>query len=276
MAESRVIEAYLTELRYSVARLPDADDIVDEAADHLYAAVRRLADDGVPMPDAEAQVLGRFGSAALVARVFAEEAKRGSAVSTSLTRRAGAAAAASVVLLAVGQTGNHLTSRGALHGAFLLLMAAGFAAFAAGLWGVRRRHGGLGTIGRVAFWWFVAAPFIAAPFTYASPLVLAVEWLLIMSLLGVGMLRARVLPAPAVTMFTMSPLFALGVVAVMLLAGLDAGPWFLSLLAPVALGYAWLGWAMSREPALDVRAAPGGGPLATAWPTIDYEARRTL
>jgi len=264
VAQSRVIEAYLTELRYSVAKLADADDIVDEAADHLYTAVQRLTEEGIPMADAEAQVLGRFGSAALVARVFAEEAKRGAAVSTSLTRRAGVAAMASVGLVAVGQAGNDLTSRGVIHGAFLVFMAAGFAAFATGLWGIRRRHGGLGAVGRVAFWWFLAAPFIAAPFLYASPLVLAIEWLLIMSLLGVGMLRARVLPPPAVMLFTMSPLFALGVVTVMLLAGLDAGPWFLSLLAPVALGYGWLGWAMSREPALDVRSASSRGPLTTA------------
>ncbi|MEY2432397.1 MAG: hypothetical protein QOC92_2122 [Acidimicrobiaceae bacterium] len=264
MAESRVIEAYLTELRYSVAKLDDADDIVDEAADHLYTAVDRLTAEGIPTTAAEAQVLGRFGSAALVAKVFAEEAKRGGAVSTTLTRRSGVAAIASVVLIAGGQTGNAVTSKGVIHGAFLGCMTAGFVAFAIGMWGIRRRHGGLGRLGRVAFWWFLAAPFIATPALYAGPLVLAVEWLLIMTLLGVGMIRARVLPIPAVVLFTMSPLFALTVVAAMVIAGLDAGPWFLSLLAPVAVGFMWLGWAMSREPALDVRSTDRRGPMATA------------
>ena len=37
MAESGLIAAYLTELRYSVARLADAEDIVVEADDHLVA-----------------------------------------------------------------------------------------------------------------------------------------------------------------------------------------------------------------------------------------------
>ena len=35
---------------------------------------------------------------------------------------------------------------------------------------------------------------------------------------------ARVLPSVAVVLFTMSPLFAIAVLSVMLLAGLDAGP----------------------------------------------------
>lgn len=161
------------------------------------------------------------------------------------------AAPASVALIVVGQAGNHLTSRGVVHGMFLMLLAAGFPLLAFALWGLRRRHGGLGTVGRVAFWWFVASPFLAVPAMYAAPLVLALEWLLIMTMLGVGMYRAQVLPAPAVVLFTMSPLIAVVVVLGMSAASLDAGPWFLTLLAPVALGFVWLGWAMSREPALD-------------------------
>ena len=264
MAESRVIDAYLTELRYSLDKLDDADDIVDEAADHLYLALDRLVSHGVAVADAEAQALARFGSASLIAKVFAEEAKRGGAVSTTLTKRAGVAAMATVPLLAVGQAGNVLTSRGAVHAGFLVMMAAGFAALAVGLWGIRRRHGGLGKLGRVAFWWFVISPALAAPGMYAAPMILAVEWLLIMSLLGVGMIRARVLPTPAVVLFTMSPLVAIAVVVAMSAAGLDAGPWFLTLLAPVAAGYLWLGWAMSREPALDTRPGEHAGPMAMA------------
>lgn len=69
------------------------------------------------------------------------------------------------------------------------------------------------------------------------------------------------LPIPAVVLFTMSPLLAIVVVSAMTAAGLDAGPWILTLLAPIGLGYVWLGWAMAREPALDVRTP---GPFATA------------
>jgi hypothetical protein len=130
-------------------------------------------------------------------------------------------------------------------------MTAGFVAFAVGLWGIRRRHGGLGMIGRVGFWGFVAAPFIAAPFLYFAPLVLAAQLLLIMSLLGLGMIHARILPVPAVVLFTLSPVFMLVVIGASIAAGIDAGPWFLALLGPVGAGYVWLGWAMWHEPALD-------------------------
>jgi len=265
VAGPSVIEGYLTELRYSLANLPQADEIVDEAADHLFTSAAAAIAGGVEPTVAEAQVVARFGSASLVARVFAEEFKRGSAVSTSSTRRAGVAAMVSVVLLVVGQAGNHLTSRGLVHAAFLALVTAGFPALGVGLWGLRRRHGGLGTAGRIAFWWFVLSPVLAAPFLYAAPLVLAGEWLLIMSLLGIAMLRARVLPAPAVALFTMSPGLALVVILGMSAAHLDAGPWFLTLLAPVALGFVWLGWAMWQEPALDnIEKTANAGPLRVA------------
>ena len=252
MAQPRLIDAYLTELGYSVAKLPDADDIVAESADHLLASVAALIRDGMVRTDAEAEALARYGSAALVSRVFVEEAKRGSAVSTSLTRRAGIAAIAAVVLIAVGQTGNELTTDGVVHASFLVMMTTGFLAFAVALWGLRRRHGGLGTLGRFAFWWFVAAPFLAAPAVYFAPLVLAAELLLIVSVLGLGMIRARVLPVPAVALFALSPLFMLVVIGGFIAAGVDAGPWFLSLLGPVAVGFAWLGWTMWHEPALDL------------------------
>ena len=68
MAESRVIDAYLTELRYSVDRLADADEIVDDAADHLYTALAHLTARGIAHAEAEAQVLGRFGSALVGSR----------------------------------------------------------------------------------------------------------------------------------------------------------------------------------------------------------------
>lgn len=266
MAESRMIEAYLTELRYSVDKLADAEDIVEEAADHLYTALDRLMAGGVAAADAEAQVLARFGSASLVASVFAEEAKRGGAVSTTLTRRAGIAAMATVPLLLFGGIGNELVpaSRGPIHGVFVTMVVAGFATFAVGLWGLRRRHGGLGTIGRVAFWCFLVSPVLALPAGYGALLALVIEWLLIMSLLGVGMIRARVLPVPAVALFTMSPLVAVAIAGGTTLAGVDAAKFSMVLLAPVAIGFTWLGWAMSREPALDVRPSDQPGPLAMA------------
>ena len=270
MAESRLIEAYLTELRYSVAKLDDAAEIVEEVGDHLYTALEALTKEGVDVANAESQALGQFGSAALVSRVFNEEAKRGGAVSTTLTRRAGLAAIASVPLITLGQFGNEVTRQGfmdnnpVVHGASLVVLSAGLAAFVAGLWGIRRRHGGMGGTGRFLFWWFVASPFIAAPFLWGAPFVLAVEWLFIITLLGAAMTRARILPLPAVALFTFWPLTALLVISGMTALDRDAGPWFLTLLVPIAVGLMWLGWAMWREPALDVRSGNSGAPFAAA------------
>jgi hypothetical protein len=274
MAQSRLIEAYLIELRHSVAGMAEADDIVDEVADHLYTALGRAGHAGVDEDEAASAVLARFGSAALVARVFSEERKRGGAVSTTLTRRAGLALMSSVFLLAGGQTGNHLTAGdrveglGVLHGAFLVMVAAGLAALALGLWGIRLRHGGMGTLGRVAFWWFVLSPVLAAPATWFAPIVLAIEWLAIITLLGVGMLRAGLLPRPAVALFTFGPTATLVVFAVLRRVSsseIDPAPWgLLYFLAPLAVGFVWVGWTMAHEPALDARPAAGSGPLATA------------
>lgn len=266
MAESRMIDAYLAELRYSVDKLENAKDIVDEAADHLYTAFDRLLADGVAAADAETLALTRFGSAPLVASVFAEEAKRGGAVSTTLTKRAGIAAMAAVPMLLLGGIGNAQipASRGPVHGVFVAMIVAGFAAFAVGMWGLRRRHGGLGRVGRVAFWWFMAAPLLSLAGGYGALLFLIVQWLLIMSLIGVGMIRARVLPVPAVVLFTMSPLVALAIAGGTTLAGIDAAEFSMILLVPVAIGFIWLGWAMSREPALDMRPSDQRGPLAMA------------
>jgi hypothetical protein len=263
MAESRLIDGYLTELRFSLAKLTDVDDIVDEAADHLHSAVDARVARGMSRTDAEADALATFGSAALVSKVFVEEAKRGGAVSTTQTRRAGLAAIASVVLFTVGQSGNDPAGRGTVHGMFLAMIAFGLAAFAFGLWGIRLRHGGLGLIGRVAFWWFVASPLLAAPFGWGAGAALAGEWLLIMVLLGVGMIRARVLPVPAVVLFTLSPVVSvvIGLLSSRELFNTQYG--FLVPIAPVCVGYMWLGWAMWHEPALDTRRSRhDAGPLA--------------
>ena len=60
MADDGVIAAYLRELRFSVARLPNADDIVAEAEDHLLEVkvVERLtASDGETIEGAVRRVV---------------------------------------------------------------------------------------------------------------------------------------------------------------------------------------------------------------------------
>ena len=265
MAEPGLIPAYLTELRYSVARLADRDDIVAEAEDHLLASVDAGMERGLRRADAELAALARFGSAELVARVFAEEANRGGAVSTRLTRQAGIAAMLVPPLLAVGETGNQTIDRGALHGAALGLLAAGFAAFTFGLWGLRRRHGGLGRWGKSSMWLFLASPFIAAPFGWGAGVAFLCVQLLVLCLLGIGMIRARILPTVAVALFTFTPAATLLASAAVSTGSGDTGPYLLPAgILVSALGLAWLGAAMWREPALDVRPSAGTGPLAAA------------
>lgn len=265
MAEPGLIAAYLTELRFSVSRLPDADDIVAEADDHLHTVAERLVSTtGCSPVDAEAQALARFGSASLVARLHVEEAKRGGAVSTRTSRRAGVAAMAAPVVFAVGQLGNETIDRGTGHGVAVGLMLVAVAAFAYGLWGLRARHGGLGNWGRAAFWLFVASPVLAAPFGWGAGVALVVVQLLVVALLGVGMLEARVLPPVPVAMFSLSAPATVVMAAALTAFGIDAAPYAPLGILVCLLGYMWLGWAMWREPALDAgrTARDTPGPLA--------------
>ena len=264
MAEPRLIAAYLTELRYSAGRLADIDDVVAEAEDHLLASVEAGIASGKSPADAEAEALARFGSAPLVARVFIEEAKRGGAVSTALTRRAGLAAMLAPLLMVIGAFGNEAIERGALHGAAVLLLVAAFGAFAVAMWGVRKRHGGLGAWGRAALWLFVASPVIALPFGWGAGAAFAIVQLAVVALLGIGMIRARILPVPAVGLFTLAPAVTIVMAATLTAAGVDAAVYAPIGIAAFAVGLAWVGWAMWREPALDVHGPSEPGPLATA------------
>ncbi|HEX2040537.1 MAG TPA: hypothetical protein VHF47_12505 [Acidimicrobiales bacterium] len=265
MAESGLIAAYLADLRASVSRLPDADDIVAETEDHLCTVAEELvASTGCTRADAEARALARFGTAALVARQHVEESKRGGAVSTNTSRRAGVAAMAAPVLFAVGQAGNVTVERGAGHGVAVALMLLAVGVFAFGLWGLRARHGGLGAWGRAALWLFVASPVLALPFGWGAGIALVYVQLVVVALLGMGMLRARVLPPVPVAMFSLSAPATVATAAMLTAVGVDASQYMPLGVLACLLGYMWLGWAMWREPALDAgRPSPGAsGPLA--------------
>ena len=138
MAGGSLIDAYLSELRYSAAKLRDIDDVLLEIEDHLVTSVDAAMARGVSRDEAESHALARFGSPQLVARVFVEEANRGGAVSTTVTRRAGVAAMIAPVLGVVGEIGNETIDRGPLHGVAVALIVAGFAMFVVALWGLWR------------------------------------------------------------------------------------------------------------------------------------------
>ncbi|HUP68486.1 MAG TPA: permease prefix domain 1-containing protein [Acidimicrobiales bacterium] len=261
MADDGVIAAFLRELAYSVARLPDAADIVAEAEDHLYEAADHLVGVGRSRTDAEAEAIARFGSAALIARICVIEAKRGASVPTTRTRAAGLAALLTPVLLVVGQYLNVTVDHGFVHGIGVISLTTAIPAFVFALWGLRARHGGLGQLGKIAIVSAVISPFLSFIAGYAG--VFAAMGLLGLAVivLVVEMLRANVLPVVPLVLLATGPAGVLAVVVATGATGGDAGGvWFYPLLL-TAVGYLWLGWYLWREPAVD--ATHRHSPLAT-------------
>jgi len=73
----------------------------------------------------------------------------------------------------------------------------------------------------------------------------------VIGLLGVGMLRAQVLPPVPVTLFSLTAPATVVTAAVLTAAGVDPAEYIPLSMFPCVLGFVWLGWAMWREPALD-------------------------
>ncbi len=268
MADDRLIAGYLRELRYSVAKLADADDIVDEAEDHLLEAVERLVAKGRTPHEAEAEALARFGSAALVAKVCISESTRGAAVPTTRTRLAGYALLLAPILAIVGQWGNVATDNtGAAHGTAVFILGLAFPALVVGLWGLRSRHGGLGRLGRSAFILALLSPPLSLLASWAAIALLVLLLTVTVLVFGVEMLRASVLPVAPLVLVIAGPILvlaaSLGALAITLGGG-DAGDLPVELLlvpaGVTAVGLAWLGWHLSQETPVDTA---GARPLAT-------------
>ena len=264
MADDGLIAAYLRELRFSVARLADADDIVAEAEDHLYEAADRLVGDGRSRAEAEAEAVARFGSAALVAKVCVVESRRGAAVPTSRTRTAGLAAMLTPVLLVVGLyiNINVPVDRGPVHGIGVALLTATIPAFVLGLWGLRVRHGGLGRLGRFAIVCAVISPFLVFPAGYYGLFAGMVLLGLAVVVLVVEMLRANVLPVVPLVLLAAGPVGVLAAAVGISAVGGDAGDVVFFPMALTTVGYLWLGWYLWQELAVDT--THRHGPLATA------------
>lgn len=253
-AQHRLIDAYLVELRHSVRALADADDIVDEAADHLIEAAERYG---------ELEALARFGTPNLVAATFHKEAGKGAAVPTTFTKRAGLIAALSPVLLVLGAIGNAATGRGPAHGGAVLVEVAALPAVLIGIWGLSRRHGGLGLLGRLAVYAIFAGIPLAVVMPWMGIAFIGVLWTIAFALLGVAMLRAALMPRLPVALFGFSALATIAAAAVVTALGRDAGFFWVAPLGLQFAGFVWLGWLMWRE---DVLATPGPGspPWASA------------
>lgn len=263
MADDGLIAAYLRELDYSVAQLPDRADIVAEAEDHLCEGADRLSAGGRSRIEAEAEAVARFGSATLVARICVIEAKRGASVPTTRTRAAGLAALFTPFLLVFGQYINLTVDRGFLHGIGVAMLTAAIPAFVFVLWGLRARHGGLGQLGKLAMVAAVMSPFLSFVAGYFGLFVAIGLLALSVVVLVIEMLRANVLPVVPLVLLAAGPVGVLTLVGSITATGGDAGNvWAYPMLFTV-VGYVWLGWYLFREPAVDAPRRPHG-PLATA------------
>lgn len=261
MADDGLISAYLRELGYCVARLPDADDILAEAEDHLREAVERLVRDGRAPTDAEAEAVARFGSAVLIARVCVIEAKRGASVPTIRTRAAGLAALLTPALLIVGQFLNVTVDRGLVHGIGVVLLTAALPAFIFGLWGLRARHGGLGRLGKVAIVCALISPFLAFVSGYYG--VFAAMGLLSLAVvvLVVEMLRSNVLPVVPLVLLAAGPIAVMALLGGITASGGDAGAVAAYPMVLTTVGFVWLGWHLWHEQAVKAT-SDRHGPLA--------------
>ena len=251
MADDGLIMAYLRELHFSVASLPDADAIVEESEDHLLEAAERLTRDGRTRAEAEAEAVARFGSAELVARVCLAEAKRGVAVPTTRTRYAGLALVLAPIALVLGAIGNVAVRRGNIHGLALFLEVAAFPLFVYGLWGLRTRHGGLGRIGRAAFVLALASPVLAIPAAYGWAGLLALLLSIAVIMFVVEMLRASVLPVVPLVFMAAGPVAFIAVGLGLAIGNVDVGQELFLALSLSGVGMVWLGWYLWREPAVD-------------------------
>ena len=253
-ADHRLVQAYLVELRHSLAGIADddAEEIVAEVEDHLLEAAARHG---------ELEALARFGTPNLIAAAFHREAGKKAAVPTVFTKRAGLVAAMSPLFLAFGAWANEVTGRGLAHGGAVVVEYLALPAVLVGILGIRARHGGLGLLGRLALLSFLAAPVFSVLIPWEGIVITAALWTFSFASLGVAMLRADVLPRVPVLIVGFTAVLWWAIAGLITALGRDA-----AVIAGVPLvlkfaGFAWLGWAMWRE---DVFATPGSGPWASA------------
>lgn len=269
MAGYELIDAYLSELRASLGSSAATDALLEEAEDHLLESVERLQVAGRSRCDAQVQALARFGSAALVSKVCITESRKGAAVSTTFTRRAGLVATVTPFLLLLGLIGNQAFLhdkqgvRGTLHGVSSgLILPLALIAFLIALLGLRARHRGLGRMGTAALVVVLATPFIAAPFGWGAGGVALLVLGAAVVLLGIGMLRAGVLPVVPLVLFVTGPVLMWLITLLVVLTD-SSNDWVM--FTPLLLslfGTSWLGWYQWNEPALD--RPTGGAPVATS------------
>lgn len=185
MAEHAMIARYLAELRRTLARHRDVDDLVDEVADHLLSSVHSGLARGLDGDTAERQTLEAFGDPILVARVYASERHGGFAMPTRFTHAAGTlliAAGTAWIVSFVLMIGSSIAERTRpweglpmvlyqLGAAALLLGAVAMAAGILGVYVRHRRSGALALVALALLGLGIVATAIAWAFSLWAPLV---------------------------------------------------------------------------------------------------------
>ena len=274
MAEHGVtlIDDYLAKLRKGLAGLPDCDDSVAEAEDHLRETADAYVESGMNQRDAEFAALRQFGSASLITHAHVVDHRKGAAVATTFTRYSGLAGAALVPLLLVSiilaNVSAGTDNRWFLRSLSAFVATAGVFAFVFGFLGLAARHknalGGWGRASKIVL--YLSLP-LSIPFMWAAAAAFA-GWLAIAAtLLAIGMFRIGVLPRVPLAGLAAAPPIALATLGVGTLAGYDMGQTAGNLVSlagicVVSASIGWLGLIMWREPAVDRRG--NTGPFATA------------
>ena len=153
MAQPGVIDAYVARLRASLRWRPDAEDLADEAEDHLRETAARLVREGLDPDEAAARAVARFGDSTEIAHAFATTPSGGTAMPTSVTRTCGTVGVAAALcwLLAalvpvLGLTERFTWSDLAAYLAFMALAALAAAMTTVVVTGLLVRSGGLGGV----------------------------------------------------------------------------------------------------------------------------------
>ena len=227
MGDFALIDSYLETFRKSVEWRPDADDVVAEAADHLFVAVERGMAVGLDSTAAQRSSLHRFGEPRLVSGAFASTASGGVAVPTQFTKKAGLIGMIGAgLLLLFGVVSivqqvpllerNGMTPDEFLPALILTWVASigAFAAIAILTWGLIERHGGaLGNWGKIGI---VLA--IGAAVVMTSPWMIGVGSMvggLSALIMGLAMLREGMAPRLGTTLYAVGLGLAVAVALVL-------------------------------------------------------------
>lgn len=272
MAGAGLIEAYLTQLVERLPRTAATDDVIAEVADHLQTIVEAHLSLGLSEDAAVRHALGTFGSADLVARAFAQQQGKGTAMPTTFTTYAGAAgmlgglivgvclALGSVTTLDVGSSSAWFAPTAAT-GAILVFL---------GLLGIDARHRALygwsGRVGRLLVPVGVVL-FVVSAATWFAPGWFVSVAAIVIGLFGMGIevWRGGVLPRRAVVLIAVG---MAGILPAGILANDASTTWSAGTFAGIAVftvlgtGLAWLGYGLWRERA-DLGIS-GGRPTASA------------